>query len=122
MDAVELKGNTGTYRIDFGTNAMCRIEEHFNDGRTCEEILDAILTRPKTMIREIRTLVQSFLVEPKNPTAEQTGAIIDDIGGPAVFIAALQQSRQMRELAFVTADPGTLANDSPKSDDAPAVN
>lgn len=112
METIELKGERQTYKVDFGTNAMCRLEEGDKAGRSCAEILDAILSTPSVRIATVRQLVQALLVEPLNPSLDETGAIIDDVGGPAIFILALRQSRHLQTLPSLdepTVDPPTPA-------------
>lgn len=115
MTPITVTGISGrSYRITFGTNAMCRLEDQFNatrapeDALGCDEIMLLILTRPRVLIREIRLFVQSCLVDPPSPSLDETGAIIDDMGGPAVFVKALP----MVNLGLVQAEPGQLAMDA----------
>lgn len=102
---IELKGiSEHTYKVDFGTNAMCRVEDAFDPTgvKSCGDILDDLI-RPNVRISEIRRLVKALLINPPNDL-EAVGQIIDDIGGPSVFVVALRGSRALHGLPLADKD------------------
>ncbi|HEX8030272.1 MAG TPA: hypothetical protein VF491_17480 [Vicinamibacterales bacterium] len=89
----ELKGQSGaTYTLNFGVNAMCRIEEKDLQQRTYNLIVAEMQTGHPSM-RTVRTVMAGALVSPANQTVEQAGEIVEDIGGIAIVIAAFTQTR-----------------------------
>lgn len=84
-EEVHVTGKSGqAYTISFGTNAWCRLED--NTGRTAADALDELRGTNSSM-RVLRQFVQAVLVVPKDPSLEQVGDIIDDLGG-ATWIRA----------------------------------
>lgn len=89
---VQLKGSDDkVYTLNFGVNAMCRLEDQDDRGRSYQDLLDEMRTGKPSM-RTVRALAAAALVEPKNATLEQVGEILEDIGGPLVLLAAWKQS------------------------------
>lgn len=89
---VQLQGESGAqYTLNFGVNAMCRLEELDAKGRTYHEVLLEMRTGRPSM-RTIRQVVAAALVDPANQTVEQVGTIIEDIGGVLVVLSAFVQS------------------------------
>jgi hypothetical protein len=75
--------------LNFGVNTMCRLEAI--DGRTHREVLREMQGGAPRMTT-IRALVQAAVVEPQGITAEEAGAIIEEIGGPSVIVMAFSTS------------------------------
>lgn len=91
---VQLQGESGaTYTLNFGVNAMCRLEELDPQQRTYQDVLREMQTGRPSM-RTIRAVVAAGLVEPTNQTVEQVGAIIEDFGGVLVVTRAFATSHQ----------------------------
>ncbi len=103
---IELKGITGTYAINVGTNALCRLEEATGKGFT--EVL-AELQQPSPRITLIRQFIRATLVIPPKPSLEEAGAIMDDIGGIAVIAAALEGLHAPPEVETVAPASGAPA-------------
>lgn len=91
---VTLNGTEGrTYTLNFGVNAMCRVEELDPQQRTYEAILGE-LRSGKPSMRTIRLVIAAALVDPKAATLEQAGEIAQDIGGAMVVMEAMTLSTQ----------------------------
>lgn len=106
---VELKGaEDRTYRLNFGTNAMCRLEDL--DGRSYHEVL-AELHTGKPRMKTLRAFMQAALVDPAQATADQVGTIIEDIGGAPVILAAFVKSDAALEAIGRQIDALILAGD-----------
>jgi hypothetical protein len=89
---VILSGNDGrSYTLNFGVNAMCRLEDLDPQKRTYREVLLEMQTGRPSM-RTVRTVVAAALVEPKDQTLEQVGDVIEDIGGVLVVLGAFVKS------------------------------
>lgn len=80
---VELKGSDDkTYKLKFGTNAICKIQEALD--RPLGAILASLTDETRVDMRILRTMVQCALIEPANATPEQAGDLIDDVGFGAI--------------------------------------
>jgi hypothetical protein len=90
MGDVEFKGEDGkTFILNFGTNAMCRLEKA--TGKTYGQVCDELRAEnPPIMLA--RHFVQASLVEPKGLTEEQAGDVLDAIGGPAQILTAFRRA------------------------------
>lgn len=89
---VVLKGsNDKAYTLNFGVNAMCRLEDLDPTHRTYREILKEVQSDTASM-RTIRTLVSAALEAPTGLTPEQVGDLIEDFGGVLVVKIACSQS------------------------------
>lgn len=82
-------GDDRTYTLNFGVNAMCRLEEL--TGRPYHEVMREMQSGLPRMAT-IRQFLQAGLVDPRPESAEQVGTIIEDIGGAAVVLRAFGQS------------------------------
>lgn len=87
---VQFKGASGTYTLNFGCNAMCRLEA--GTGKTYDAVMAELGADdpPMTLIRQV---VQALVTEPKEPALEQAGDILDDIGGAEAVLLAFKQVR-----------------------------
>jgi hypothetical protein len=89
---VTLNGTEGrTYTLNFGVNAMCRMEEIDPKQRHYEELIGELKSKKPTM-STIRLVIAAALVDPKHATLEQAGEILEDIGGALVVMDALAKS------------------------------
>lgn len=77
-----------TYVLDFGSNAICRMEEQ--TGEYYGAILEQ-LRSPTCKAKYVRAWVWACLTDRPDLTIEQAGDILDDIGGASVVLAAFQQ-------------------------------
>jgi hypothetical protein len=97
---VQVTGATGkTYTFNFGMNSACALEEAIGDERTYPEIMRE-LQGPRPRVNTVRQFVKASLVDPVHATLEQTGAIIDDLGGYLVILAALNADSAEARLAI----------------------
>lgn len=87
-DNFTLTGATGTYRMNFGTNAACRVEEALK-GKSFLEAM-AELRGKAPSITMMRLIFQVALVDPQNPSADDAGRIIDDLGGWDAVLVQLE--------------------------------
>lgn len=91
---VTVKGLEGrSYTVNFGVNAMCRLEEQIGDGTPYHQMIAEIRTGVPRMTT-IRRFFKAGMVDPKPESDEQAGEILEDIGGAVTVIAALMQSEQ----------------------------
>jgi hypothetical protein len=78
----DVEGSNGKkYTLETGTNAWCRVETI--TGRRLADVLDELRGEyaPMSLLRQF---MQGLIVEPNNPTLDDVGDIIDDMGGPGV--------------------------------------
>lgn len=87
-DQTVMTGMSGTvYRFVFGSNAICRMEEH--TGEYYAAMLEQ-LRSPSCRAKYARAWVWACLQDQPGLTIEQAGDILDDIGGAGVVLAAFQ--------------------------------
>jgi hypothetical protein len=86
VSPIVLRGVDRSYTLNFAsTNAICRLEE--STGLSYREVLTA-LGRKRPKVSLLRAFVQAALIDPADVTADEAGAILDDIGGAAMIRAA----------------------------------
>lgn len=74
---VELKGSDGQkYKLKFGTNAICKIEERHN--KSIGEVLNSLTDEKTLRVSTLRELVQVSMKG--DPDPEAVGDLIDDVG------------------------------------------
>ena len=81
-------GNGAAYTLNFGCNSLCRLEAE--TGKTYGAVMTQ-LREGDPPIALMRQVVRALLVEPKEPTLEQAGDILDDIGGADAMLLAIRQ-------------------------------
>lgn len=88
----ELKSADGQriYRVNYGVNAMCRLEALVSP-RSYQSVL-AELNSGRPKMTTIRAYFQACLIEPKLDTAEAVGDALEDVGGAPVFLAAFAKA------------------------------
>lgn len=101
-------GASGTaYRMNFGTNAACRVEAALD--RSYDEIM-AELRGEHPRVSTVRAWVKAALVEPigDSLTPEQVGDAIDDLGG-WLFILVAMDSRSAEAIKVAAELQSALA-------------
>ena len=86
---VVLRGEDRTYTLNFGVNAMCRIEKL--EGRSYHAVLTD-LRDPRPSMTLVRTVLRAALTNPATPTDDEAGDILDDLGGPQVVVLSFVRS------------------------------
>lgn len=106
---VELKGAEKTYRLNFGTNTACSVEETTN--RSYVDIM-ADLRGASPSIRLMRDVIRAALIAGDSTHAdmslEAVGAVIDDLGGWAMVLVGLDSKLPEAEVARLEIRVATL--------------
>lgn len=86
------QGANRSYTLLLDTNTQCRIEAV--TGLAYSAVLDQMRLGNMTVTR---IWLQTALLDPPQPTLEETGRILDDIGGVGVIQAGIRDGKRRRK-------------------------
>jgi hypothetical protein len=93
---VTVAGESRSYTLNFGMNAMCRLEAL--TGRPYHDVMQEIAKGMPSM-GTLRSFVQAALVDPQPATADDAGVAGDEIGTPALLAAFAESGGQIADAA-----------------------